>query len=142
MSDRLLLLYDRDCGLCRCVVAAVLTLDRAGRLQPVALQSADAERLLPGLSPEERLASFHIVEEASGHVSSAGAGLAELVSVLQGGRSAGRALKRAPGASEPAYKLVAEHRHAIGRWIPGPVKEAARRRVDQAERTGGKPRSS
>jgi predicted DCC family thiol-disulfide oxidoreductase YuxK len=132
MSDHLLL-YDRDCGLCRTVTAVVLVLDRSGRLRPLALQSAEAQRVLPAMSAHERLASFHLVEEATGSVDSAGAALAELAELLPGGRVSGGALRAAPEASELLYRLVADNRHRIGRWIPSPIKARATRRVDRAE---------
>ncbi len=132
MSERLLL-YDRDCGLCLSVVAGALILDRARRLRPVALQSAEAERVLPGMPPEQRLASFHLLDQATGQVSSAGAGLAELAAGLPGGRLTGSVLRAAPALNERAYRLVADNRHRLGRKIPSRVKAAARKRVERAE---------
>src|SRR5687767_1332742 len=80
--ERAWLLYDADCGLCKFVVARVLELDRRRHLRPVALQDPRAAELLPGLSREERLESFHLVD-SSGSVHSAGDGLAELVPLLR-----------------------------------------------------------
>jgi predicted DCC family thiol-disulfide oxidoreductase YuxK len=128
-----LLLYDRDCGLCRTVTGASLALDHAHRLRPLALQSSKATEVLQGMDPEERLASFHLVEVRTGRVSSAGAGLAELATMLPGGRLTGSALRLAPAASERIYRLVANHRQRIGPWIPSRLEARATRRVDRAE---------
>ena len=53
--------YDADCGFCRWAVDKLLAWDRAGRLRPAALQGPEADRLLPGLSEEARMASWHLV---------------------------------------------------------------------------------
>ena len=66
------LLYDRDCGFCRWCLGKLLAWDRPGSLRPVALQSEEAERLLTGMPEEERLASWHLVDD-DGTVRSAGA---------------------------------------------------------------------
>jgi len=123
------LIYDRDCGLCRTIVAGALGLDRRRRLRPLALQSGEAERLLPGMTDEQRTGSFHIVAPG-GRVSSAGAGLAELAALLPGLGAAARMLRARPAFSERAYRLVADHRDALGPWIPARVKDAATRTID------------
>src|SRR3954471_11521622 len=70
--SRAAILYDADCGFCKWCLAQVLRLDRERRLRPVALQSPEAEALLPGMDAEERMASWHLVMP-DGQVSSAGA---------------------------------------------------------------------
>ena len=57
-------LYDHDCGFCRWSVGRLLAWDRAGRLRPLAIQSAEGQRLLADLTPEQRLASAHAVDAA------------------------------------------------------------------------------
>ena len=59
-ADQAWLLYDADCGLCKFVVARVLELDPAP-FRPLALQDPRAAELLPGLSEDERMRSFHVV---------------------------------------------------------------------------------
>lgn len=135
MSDHLLL-YDRDCGLCRTVTAVALALDRNGRLRPLALQTAEARRLLPAMSEQERLASFHLVEQITGRASSAGAGLAALAELLPGGRVTAGALRSSARLSETAYRLVADNRQRIGRLIPKRITARAARYVDRAEARG------
>lgn len=117
------LLYDADCGVCKFILARVIELDRAERYRPLALQDPRAAELLPGLSEEERMQSFHIVEP-DGTVHSAGAGLAALIPLLD----------RAPGFAERAYWLVAGNRSRLGKLIPDVAKRQARRRIDERER--------
>ena len=117
------LLYDADCGVCKFIVARLLELDRAGRLRPLAIQDPRAAELLPGLTPEQRLESFHLVE-ADGTIRSAGEGLAALFPPLE----------RAPGAASRLYWLVAGNRKGLGRLIPDAAKRQAQRRIDAAAR--------
>ncbi len=111
------LLYDADCGLCRAITGVVLWLDRDRRLRPVALQSPEAPSLLPGLSAEQRLASFHLVSPP-GRVSSAGPALAELASVLRDEGRGARALARRPAIARRGYDLVARNRSRLGALVP------------------------
>ena len=115
-ADQAWLLYDADCGLCKFVVARVLELDRARRLRPLALQDPRTAELLPGMSAEERLKSFHVVD-SKGAVRSAGDGLAELIPPL----------KRFPRAASGLYWLVADNRDRLGKLLP----DAARRQADR-----------
>jgi predicted DCC family thiol-disulfide oxidoreductase YuxK len=124
LAEQRWLLYDADCGVCKFILARVIELDRAGRYRPLALQDPRAAELLPDLSEEQRLQSFHIVD-ADGTVHSAGDGLAELVPLLD----------RAPrGVAERAYWLVAGNRSTLGRLIPDVAKRQARRRIAERER--------
>jgi predicted DCC family thiol-disulfide oxidoreductase YuxK len=59
--DRWLVLYDGDCGLCKWLLAGILSWDRSQRLQPLALQTERAAELLADLTPEQRLASWHLI---------------------------------------------------------------------------------
>ena len=110
------LLYDADCGLCKFVVARVLEVNH--RVRPVALQDPFAAELLPGLTQEERLRSFHMVD-ATGGVHSAGAGLVELIPFL----------RRFPRVADRLYWLVAGNRDRLGRFIPGFARRQANRRI-------------
>jgi predicted DCC family thiol-disulfide oxidoreductase YuxK len=105
------LVYDPDCGFCRVCVAVLLRWDRHGRLRPVPGQGLDSWRL--GLP--------------DGSVRSAGAAFPPLFRLLPGGAPLARLSERFPGASERGYRLVADHRGAIGTLLPG----AARRWADR-----------
>ena len=100
------------------MVARVLELDFAHRFKPLALQDRRAAELLPGLSTEERLRSFHVVD-SSGRVHSAGAGLTELYPTL----------RRAPRVASRLYWLVAGNRDRLGHLIPGFARRQADRRI-------------
>ena len=120
------LLYDADCGVCKFIVARILELDRAGRLRPLALQDPRAAALLPGLSQDERMGSFHVVAR-DGSVHSAGDGLAQLVPPL----------RRFPRLAECAYELVAGNRDQLGKLIPAPARRQAQRRIVAESRSRG-----
>ena len=62
--SRAVLLYDRDCGLCRAATGLVLAWDRRRALRPVAIQDPEAESLLSGTAPERRLDSWHLVPDS------------------------------------------------------------------------------
>ena len=116
-ADRDWLLYDADCGVCKFILARVLELDR-GRFRPLALQDPRAAELLPGLGTEERMRSFHVVD-SSGHVHSAGDGLAELLPVL----------RRSPRLASRLYWLVAGNRSRLGKLVPVFARRQADRRI-------------
>jgi predicted DCC family thiol-disulfide oxidoreductase YuxK len=123
-----ILLYDRDCGFCRWALGKVLAWDRRGRIRPVSLQSKEAERLLHGMSDEERMGSWHLVEP-DGEVRSAGAGIAPLLRVLPGGSPLSAAAARMPGAMEHGYRWVAGRRSRWGKLVSDGAKRRADRRI-------------
>jgi len=118
------LLYDADCGFCRSSLALILAWDTHRRLRPVALQDPEADRLLADLSPQERMASWHLVS-ADGTVRSAGDALEALFSLLPGGAAPSALARRFPGAARHGYRQVVEHRSRLGRLIPTGVKQRA-----------------
>jgi predicted DCC family thiol-disulfide oxidoreductase YuxK len=122
------ILYDPDCGFCRWSLGKVLAWDRRGALRPVALDSDEAERLLAGMSPEKRMASWHLVDSA-GRVHSAGAAFPPLLQLLPGGRPLGALSTRAPRLTQRAYGFVAGHRSVWGRLITDGAKARADRRI-------------
>jgi predicted DCC family thiol-disulfide oxidoreductase YuxK len=124
--SRWAVLYDDDCGVCRALLGAVLTADRHQRLRPVALQSPEAQGLLADLTPEQRMASWHLISPA-GVRHSAGAALPTLASLLPGGRLPAAGLSRTPSLNRRGYEWVAGHRSLLGRVTPA----AARRRGDR-----------
>lgn len=122
------LLYDADCGFCRLAVDKVLAWDRARALRPVALQSPEADKLLPGLSDETKMASWHLV--IGGSVHSGGAVAPPLLQLLPGGRPLARIAAAFPGLTERAYRVVARKRDDLGRLA------GARCAVDPGRREG------
>jgi predicted DCC family thiol-disulfide oxidoreductase YuxK len=115
VDDRAVLLFDADCGFCRWATAKLLRWDRAGRLRPVALHSAEAGTLLASIPAELRGASWHLV--AHGRVRSAGRAVAPLLRILPGGRPLATLADRSPGATDAAYRWVARHRGRLGRIV-------------------------
>ena len=113
-ADGAVLLFDSDCGFCRWAVARVLGWDRRCSLRPVALQAPEAERLLPGLGPETRMASWHLVT-ADGGVHSGGAAAAPLLRLLPGGTLPAALFALFPRLTDRAYRLVAGNRDRFGR---------------------------
>jgi predicted DCC family thiol-disulfide oxidoreductase YuxK len=110
------LLYDSDCGFCKWSLDKVLAWDRRRRLRPVAIQSPEGERLLAGMTGEERLASWHLVLP-SGEVRSGGAAAEPLARLLPGGRPLAAAFAAFPGATDRGYRWVADHRSALARLV-------------------------
>lgn len=108
------LLYDADCGFCRWSVDKVLAWDRKNRLRPVALQDPEAERLLPGIDAETKMASWHLVT-AEGRVFSGGAVAPPLLRLLPGGRPLAAIAAAFPGPTERAYRWVSRNRDRFGR---------------------------
>lgn len=110
------LLYDRDCGFCRCALRLVLAWDRAGRLRPVALQDAEAERLLPGLDEGQRMDSWHLVL-GDGSRRSAGRALAPLLRRLPLGVPLAALADAFPALIETGYRAVSNHRAELHRLL-------------------------
>jgi predicted DCC family thiol-disulfide oxidoreductase YuxK len=130
--DRWTLLYDADCGFCKWIVAGVLAWDRHNRLVPRAIQSAQAQALLSDLSPDERLASVHLISPDRERLS-AGSVLAPLLRLLPGGTIPALGMARLPRLTSRAYDWVANHRSQLSRAVPTTMKRRANARVRRAE---------
>jgi predicted DCC family thiol-disulfide oxidoreductase YuxK len=110
------LLYDEDCGFCRWALSHVLAWDRNGRLRAIALQSPEAEALVPAMSRDRRMASWHLVG-ADGRTWSAGDAVAPLLRRLPFGTPLAAAAEAVPGVIDWSYAWVAGHRTALGRVL-------------------------
>jgi predicted DCC family thiol-disulfide oxidoreductase YuxK len=124
------LLYDAGCGFCRWCVAKVLRWDRHRRLRVVALQTAEAERLTPGMEPARRMASWHLIGPA-GECHSGGAAVAPLLRLLPGARPLAALAGALPGPTAAAYRLAARRRGRFGRWVSARARSGADRRIDE-----------
>lgn len=122
-----LVLYDAECGICRTLLALLLSWDQHRRLRPLALQDAEAAALLADLTPEERMASWHLVSplgrthsgaSPAGRRWSAGAAVPLLLQLVPGGRVPAAIFARFPGTTERGYRWLAAHRSAISRLLP------------------------
>jgi predicted DCC family thiol-disulfide oxidoreductase YuxK len=123
-------IYDGDCGVCKTLLALLLRADRDRRLTPLALGTPAADALLHDLTPEQRNASWHLIDP-SGERASAGAAAPPLLTLLPGGAIPASVLARFPRQTERAYRAVADNRSAIGRWIPSSVKRRAAAAVER-----------
>jgi predicted DCC family thiol-disulfide oxidoreductase YuxK len=110
------LLYDADCGFCRCALRAVLAWDRHRRLRPVALQDPEAQRLLPGMSEQQRMDSWHLVA-GDGSRHSAGAAFEPLLRLLPGGAPLGALAGASPALTEAGYRAVADRRAGLHKLL-------------------------
>lgn len=114
-GDHLLVLFDADCGFCLYGRDLLLRWDRRGRLTAGLIQDHEATTLAD-LSPEARLAGWHVVHSA-GRRESGGAALAAVLEVLPGAGCAARVLRTFPGPTQRIYAWVAAHRVAISRLL-------------------------
>jgi predicted DCC family thiol-disulfide oxidoreductase YuxK len=114
--SELLVVYDRDCGFCRCVVAALLLWDRRHALSAAPYQDV-RHRLGPNGS-EEHPPSWYAVAETDRKVLAAGAAFPALFARLPGGRPLSWLTQQFPHATESAYQVVAGKRSLFGRVLP------------------------
>jgi len=138
------LLYDRDCGFCCWSLGKVLAWDRRNVVRPVAIQSAEGDRLLGGMPEGQRLASWHLVD-GEGTVRSAGAAFPGLFRMLPGGSLPAAVTARVPHVTDRAYRWVAGNRSRWGKLVTDGAKERADARIDarlrrQDAATSGRPR--
>jgi predicted DCC family thiol-disulfide oxidoreductase YuxK len=124
-GEPLLVLYDGHCGFCAWALAWILRWDRARRVRPLTIQGDEGQRLLAGMEPALRLASWHACDER-GELSSGSLALPELLARLPGGGPLAALVQRFPGPFAAAYRWVARHRTALSRPIPAASKRRAR----------------
>ena len=130
---RLVVLYDRDCGLCTATARRLRRWDRHGHLAMVSLQDAqrsDRSDLADAVSGLPLTAALHVLDEASGEIRAGGAAALAIGSALPGGRIVD-ACRRIPPfrwAVGVGYDVVARHRRRIGRLLrlEGPACELPR----------------
>lgn len=116
---RLVVMFDRDCGLCQATARKLRRWDRLGRLELLSLQeAADSDR--PVVADAARrnpvLEELHVVDETSGRVDAGGDAALAIAAALPGGWLI-RPFRRLPPTRwivGAAYDLVAKNRHAIG----------------------------
>jgi predicted DCC family thiol-disulfide oxidoreductase YuxK len=113
--ERAILLYDADCGFCRWSTSKILAWDRHQRLRAAPLQGTEAEALLPGMDPERRMASWHLVMD--GRVYSGGEAVPTLTRLLPAGAPIAALAEVSPSLTDKAYRFVAAHRERLGRAL-------------------------
>ena len=128
MSERIVL-YDAECGFCRWSVGQLLAWDRGKRLRVVALQEPDAAVLLPGMSEEARMASWHLVDPSERVAYSAGDAFPPLLRAMPAGRPLAFLTAGFPGLTGRAYEWATRHRGALGRLVSGRALDRADSRI-------------
>jgi predicted DCC family thiol-disulfide oxidoreductase YuxK len=111
-----IILYDDDCGFCRWATERIVRWDRRGRLVARPIQGDDGDRLLHWVSPEARLASWHLATP-DGRLYSGGAAVAPLARLLPFGAVIAALASRFPRTTERLYRLVARNRGRLGRAV-------------------------
>jgi predicted DCC family thiol-disulfide oxidoreductase YuxK len=115
--DRLTVLYDAECGVCRLTARALRTLDWRRRLAFMPLQRFVA--MAPGDPTRRRLRSALHVRDEHGRWSRSGDAMLRIASELPV-LAPLSVIGRLPGMSRPveaAYRAVANNRHAISRIL-------------------------
>jgi predicted DCC family thiol-disulfide oxidoreductase YuxK len=120
--DRLVVMFDRDCGLCQATARRLRQWDRHGRLELLSLQDAmTSDRPLVAATARNRpvLAELHVLDERTGRVDAGGEAALAIAAVLPGGRLVGVFRRVAPvrWIVRAGYRLVARNRHQIGRRL-------------------------
>jgi predicted DCC family thiol-disulfide oxidoreductase YuxK len=133
MRTSMIVLWDRDCGFCAFMLALVLRADTRRVLRPAFIQGPEGDRLLADLPIEERLKSWHLVDD-HGRRTSGGEALTVMLQELPAGRPLARLTAAAPELTERAYRWVATHRSLLSKPIPAAAKERARRHVEARSR--------
>jgi predicted DCC family thiol-disulfide oxidoreductase YuxK len=127
-SGRIVVLYDRDCGVCAVSARQLRRWDRGGRLEFMPLQAA-ASSGRPALERAARERplddALHVVDEETGSVQAGGDAMLSIAAALPGG-SVVRPIAAIPPfrwAVRVVYGLVARNRQRLGRWlrVEGPV---------------------
>lgn len=122
VTDRLLVLFDRDCGICTASADRLRRWDRRERLELLALQAAagDERPLVRETAAGHPLHDeLHVLDLATGTVRSGGRAVLEIAGQLPGGRLPAL-LGRLPPAAWViglGYALVARNRRAISRAL-------------------------
>lgn len=120
----LVVLYDRDCGLCTASARQLRRWDRHGRLELLSLQDAtgpgnDRPVLAAAVGGRPLLAVLHVYDEATGEVRTGGDAALAIGSALPGGWVVGILGQIPPfrWAVDLGYRTVARHRRRIGRLL-------------------------
>ncbi|WP_320669719.1 DCC1-like thiol-disulfide oxidoreductase family protein [Patulibacter defluvii] len=114
-GERLLVLFDANCGFCLSGRDLLRRWDRRGRLADDLIQRHQ-QGLLADLSPEAQLATWHVIHP-DGRRESGGAALAAVLHELPGAAPGSWIARHLPGPTDRAYRWMAGHRIAISRLL-------------------------
>jgi predicted DCC family thiol-disulfide oxidoreductase YuxK len=129
----MVVLYDGDCGFCKVMLAVLLRWDRAHRLRAAPIQSAQGGQLLGDMPSQDRLKSWHLIDEG-GALHSGGAAIPLVLSALPRAGPLAHVASRIPRATSRTYGWVAAHRVLLGRLLGTRSRAWAARVI--AERSG------
>jgi predicted DCC family thiol-disulfide oxidoreductase YuxK/GNAT superfamily N-acetyltransferase len=115
-ESSLVVLYDGECGFCKVMLAVLLRWDRARRLAAVPIQSLLGGELLHDIPSQDRLRSWHLIDD-TGALHSGGPAIPLALAALPEGRPIARFASRFPGATSRVYDWVARHRVFLGRFL-------------------------
>ncbi|MDX2177336.1 MAG: DUF393 domain-containing protein [Candidatus Sumerlaeia bacterium] len=120
-QDRVLVVYDGECGFCRANVALLRSLPGADRLEFLASQSGEAQRRHPRADWSRLGEAIHAVRRDGAVFAGPMAIAAVLDELGPAARAAARLLRWEPAKplAEGAYRVVAENRHRL----PGAKKD-------------------
>jgi predicted DCC family thiol-disulfide oxidoreductase YuxK len=133
-------MYDGDCGFCRWAIGMLIAWDRERAVHPLAIQDPAGAELLPELTPEERLESWHLVT-ADGSRYTGGPAFEPLLALLPGGRPLSRLAGRFRDLTARLYDLVSARRDRIVRVIPPPLRRWGEGRLTERLRLTRSPRA-
>jgi predicted DCC family thiol-disulfide oxidoreductase YuxK len=111
--DPVTVLFDEDCGVCRWSAQQLRRWARDGALRFAGIRSAEGERLLGGMDPDDRLASWHAAA-GNGAVWSGGFAIPVVARRLRGGAPLADLAETFPGATDRLYRWIAGHRFVLG----------------------------
>lgn len=123
VDDRLVVLYDRDCGLCTATARQLRRWDRAGRIALIPLQEVDRRapaRVVEAVAGLPLACAIHAVDARTGRVTTAGDAVLAIARALPGGRTIADLVAAVPPSRwilGVVYDLVARNRHGIGRAL-------------------------
>jgi predicted DCC family thiol-disulfide oxidoreductase YuxK len=116
LEDRLLVLYDADCGICTRSASILRRLDRGRHLRLVPLQRPPS---LPDLPSEAELAEAMHVRDPSGRWFRGGEAVIRIAAALPSLRLIAwtARLPGVPGLMDVGYRLVARNRQSLSRLL-------------------------
>jgi len=121
-SRRLVALYDADCGFCTATARWLAHRDHERRLTFLPLQAASGSsrpQVRVVARTHDLASALHVLDEASGRVDVGGGAILALLGVLPRWRTIARLAAVGPGPRvvDGAYRLIADHRHRVGRLL-------------------------
>lgn len=136
-DDRLTVLYDADCGFCTHSARVLLRLDGGRALRLLPLQRAAA--VIPDAPSVETLMALMHVVDRDGRWSIGGAAWMRILDRIAITRPLAM-VGRLPGMGrviEPAYRLIADHRHTVSRVLGMDACHVPRSSGDRPARAAG-----